>query len=59
MPTPQETASLSEFLRHEADARMQEATAAERPLTETDVRRQALEQLCRAILNLNEFVYTD
>jgi hypothetical protein len=29
------------------------------PLTTAAARRQALVQVCRVILNLNEFVYTD
>lgn len=51
-PTPSEKASLHRFLQIEADAMGKEQT-------EVDARHHALEQMCRVLLNLNEFVYPD
>jgi hypothetical protein len=58
-PTPAERASLTRFLHDEAARLMTEpASPAESPTPET-ARQRALEQMCRVIFNLNEFVYTD
>ena len=56
-PTPQERDRMQAFLSREADAWVREAS--ERPRDRAMARRHALEQMCRVILNLNEFVYTD
>ena len=56
-PTPQERDRMKAFLSREADAWLREAS--ERPRDGAMARRHALEQMCRVILNLNEFVYTD
>ncbi len=54
-PTPGERARMLRFLEQE-----KEALFAEQPRpSDADARRQALEQLCRVIFNLNEFVYSD
>jgi hypothetical protein len=52
-PTSAESAALVEFLRREADGLTREGAAP------GEARRRALEQVCRVILNLNEFVYPD
>jgi hypothetical protein len=52
LPTATESAALVRFLAQESKAL---AAKADPP----SARRQALEQVCRVIFNLNEFVYTD
>ncbi|HLQ46545.1 MAG TPA: DUF1553 domain-containing protein, partial [Planctomycetaceae bacterium] len=51
-PSQIELTTMRHFLSDEANAASRTA-----PLSPTAARRQALEQLCRVILNLNEFVY--
>lgn len=58
-PTRAEIAASRKYLEQETTQRDDESEDAARS-TETAARqRHALEQLCRTILNLNEFVYTD
>ena len=54
-PTQKERRSLMEFRERESSKLRQEQP----DLTPDDVDRKALVQMCRVILNLNEFVYTD
>jgi hypothetical protein len=46
---------MLEFLKREADS-LPEERSSQHP---TDAKQRALEQMCRVILNLNEFVYPD
>jgi len=59
MPRPAEVAAMLGFLAQESKGRLAEAAQARSPLTEAEARHQALVQLCRAIFNMNEFVYPD
>ena len=47
----------SAFLDQESRGRLAEAAQAGSPLTTAQARHEALVQLCRAIFNMNEFVY--
>ncbi len=55
-PTEKERQVLTRFLQREMEAQLQEAGKA---APEPAARRRALEQMCRVIFNLNEFVYPD
>jgi hypothetical protein len=57
-PTAAELAAATDFLEIEAAQLVADSPGTERR-TNQEVRRLALEQFCRAIFNLNEFVYTD
>ncbi len=57
--TESERASLLRYLDEEVSAAVADAPANSLPAGSSVARRRALEQVCRAILNLNEFVYTD
>ncbi len=54
-PTQKEKTAMLEFLKREADSLAKE-TSGPHP---TEAKQRALEQMCRVILNLNEFVYPD
>ena len=54
-PTEKERRSLMEFRERESSKLRQEQP----DLAPEDVDRKTLVQMCRVILNLNEFVYTD
>ena len=56
-PTALERGRMAAFLSREADAWIGESNG--RPRDAAMARRHATEQMCRVILNLNEFVYTD
>jgi hypothetical protein len=56
-PTAAERDRMTTFLGREADAWIGESSG--RPRDAAMARRHATEQMCRVILNLNEFVYTD
>lgn len=58
-PSTAETATLLKFLQREATAHLAEAGQAGRPCSAADAQQAALTQMCRAILNLNEFVYAE
>ena len=58
-PARAERTALLGFLEQECRERMAEAARTGSVLNRDAARRQALEQLCRAVLNLNEFVYPD
>ena len=50
---------MAQFLKQETKSVLLESVGSPRLVLEKDVKRRALQQLCRVILNLNEFVYTD
>jgi hypothetical protein len=54
-PTQKEKTAMLEFLKREADSLAKETSS----LREIETKQRALEQMCRVILNLNEFVYPD
>ena len=56
-PTEAELATMRQFLTTEAETQSADAARRNEPLSPNDARRRALEQLCRVILNLNEFLY--
>ncbi len=56
-PTGVEISAMQEFRRAETARLLADATTAGKPLSAADADRAALEQICRAVLNLNEFVY--
>jgi hypothetical protein len=58
-PTRKELAVLTRFLRKEADGVVMESARRGKEVGQKEARRMALQQMCRVILNLNEFVYTD
>jgi len=58
-PTDRERGRMLEFLRRETDLLLEEVRTAKGVADEPAIRRRALEQLCRVIFNLNEFVYAD
>jgi hypothetical protein len=58
-PTDSESAALVQFLKREAENVAKESGAAGRPLGATEARKRALQQMCRVLFNLNEFVYAD
>jgi hypothetical protein len=58
-PTATEQAAMLAFLRRETENASTEATASRRPMDSGAARQRALEQACRVIFNLNEFVYPD
>jgi hypothetical protein len=58
-PARAERTALLRFLGQESQERLAEAARTHSVLTPSAARHQALVQLCRAILNLNEFVYAD
>jgi hypothetical protein len=53
-PSPAEQQAMAQFLRKETESILSESGPSRK-----DAGRKALQQLCRVILNLNEFVYTD
>ena len=58
-PSASEEATMLQFLDETARSLTSEAEAARDALARQDARQKALEQMCRAIFNLNEFVYAD
>ncbi|MEW5979577.1 MAG: PSD1 and planctomycete cytochrome C domain-containing protein [Acidobacteriota bacterium] len=54
-----EKAEMMRFLKRETAQHLREISEAGSPASWEAARRQALEQMCRVILNLNEFAYTD
>ncbi len=57
-PTRAETSAMTEFLRVEA-ARLRVEAPDSKPLPDAQAAAAALEQMCRVILNLNEFAYAE
>jgi hypothetical protein len=58
-PSPEELACLVRFLNEEAARLVTDSPGDGRSLAPETAHRVALEQMCRAIFNLNEFVYAD
>jgi hypothetical protein len=58
-PTKAEIAAMLEFRQREAERRLAGAAKENRARPPADAQRAALEQMCRVILNLNEFVYAE
>ena len=58
-PSAVESAALVRFLETEAEHLTAELSSAGKPLHGGEPRRRALVQLCRAIFNLNEFMFVD
>lgn len=58
-PTPTEIATMTQFLNEEATALSAEAAQRNETLSSVEARHWALIQLCRVVLNTNEFLYSD
>ena len=58
-PKPEELAAMQRFLAEETASQLKEATAASRSISADEAAHAALTQMCRVVLNLNEFVYPD
>ncbi len=58
-PRPAEIAAMNSFCAQEASRLIAEAAAENRELAKPDAEQLALVQMCRVILNLNEFVYAE
>jgi hypothetical protein len=58
-PSASETAALLAFLDEESARLAQASAQAADPKTASDFKQVALEQACRTVFNLNEFMYTD
>jgi hypothetical protein len=56
-PRPEEQKALAEFLKRETEAALQNPQHAPGDDRQAAARHQALWQMCRVVLNLNEFVY--
>jgi hypothetical protein len=54
-----EKTQMLDFLKREEEQRLKEVFGQPSPADHERARRGALEQMCRVILNLNEFAYTD
>ena len=59
LPSPGQRGSMLHFLKEESRRISQDSAGSEKPIEETQARLKALEQLCRVIFNLNEFVYPE
>jgi hypothetical protein len=58
-PTPTEQVALQQFLQSETENALREAAESRETSSLENAHLEALEQMCRAIFNLNEFVYVD
>jgi hypothetical protein len=58
-PTTQEKLSMWNFLKQEAESQGNEISDPDPVRAERKAKEKALEQICRVIFNLNEFVYPD
>ncbi|NBV23958.1 MAG: DUF1549 domain-containing protein [Proteobacteria bacterium] len=58
-PRSEELATMNRYLTEEAANQVKEATNSGKTLSSEDAVKAALTQMCRAVLNLNEFVYPD
>lgn len=58
-PTPSESQAMQLFLDGESNKVAAEAQSEEKTFAAAEAHRRALVQLCRVVLNLNEFVYPD
>jgi len=59
MPRDEERSTMLTFLKQETGAQLADAAQAGSSLEPSRARHEALVQLCRAIFNMNEFVYPD
>ena len=50
---------MLQFLKHEAEELKNAADKEGKRLSPKEARQAALQQMCRVVFNLNEFVYTD
>jgi hypothetical protein len=58
-PTRVESAAMLGFLKTEGERKKRDDGAEKKPRNNADAQCAALEQVCRVILNLNEFAYAD
>jgi mono/diheme cytochrome c family protein len=58
-PKPDELTAMQRFLAEETASQLKEATAAGKNISADEAAHAALTQMCRVVLNLNEFVYPD
>jgi hypothetical protein len=58
-PSQSEKAAMMKFLRTEAENLEKDSANRDNRVSPKEAKLHALEQVCRAILNLNEFVYPD
>jgi hypothetical protein len=58
-PTAAEKETMLDFLASEAARLVEDSAKSPAPLDASTARNKALDQLCRVIFNLNEFVYPD
>jgi hypothetical protein len=58
-PRDVERSAIVAFLKRETQGQLDDAAQSGSPLTAAQPRHEALVQLCRAIFNMNEFVYPD
>ena len=58
-PKPEELTAMQRFLAEEAASQLKEAVAAGKNITAAGAAQAAITQMCRVVLNLNEFVYPD
>jgi hypothetical protein len=58
-PCEAEAADMMQFLKTESQQLYDEAAASDEPVDRQTAEHRALVQMCRVILNLNEFVYVD
>jgi hypothetical protein len=59
LPTTVEATSMSRYLTEETTEQIKDAAVQGKVLSREDASQAALVQMCRAVLNLNEFVYPD
>ena len=58
-PKPEELTAMQRFLAEETASQMKEATTTSKSVSADEAAHSALTQMCRVVLNLNEFVYPD
>ncbi len=58
-PRPEELTAMQRYLAEETASQLKEATAASKFISTDEAAHAALTQMCRVVLNLNEFVYPD
>jgi hypothetical protein len=58
-PTKAELSAMLQFRKQEAERVLAESAKDSRVISDAEARREALDQMCRVIFNLNEFVYSD
>jgi hypothetical protein len=59
LPTEKEKVATIQFLKQEVDNLLKENSGPDRMMVQKKAKEKALEQMCRVIFNLNEFVYPD